>query len=131
MRLALYHPEIPQNTGTLMRLCACMGMSCADIVHPTGFVWDDRRLRRAGLDYADIAAVHHHTSWGAFYTWSKNEKRRLILLDTKAEIPYTDFSFQNNDILMVGQEKPPVFQKIFSRKFLTVYAFPWPLLAGL
>ena len=112
MRLALYHPEIPQNTGTLMRLCACMSISL-DIIHPCGFVFDDRRLRRAGLDYTDRTAVHHHTTWEAFHAWARNENHRIILLDAKAEIPYTDFSFQTGDILLMGQESSGVPEDVF------------------
>jgi tRNA (cytidine/uridine-2'-O-)-methyltransferase len=112
MRLALYQPEIPQNTGTLMRLCACMGINL-DIIHPCGFVFDDRRLRRAGMDYTDISTVQHHTSWEVFYAWSLEEKYRLILLDAKAEIPYTGFSFQERDILVMGQESCGVPKDVF------------------
>jgi tRNA (cytidine/uridine-2'-O-)-methyltransferase len=112
MRLALYHPEIPQNTGTLMRLCACLDLSL-DIIHPCGFVFDDRRLRRAGMDYADVAIVQHHTSWEAFYAWALDEKKRIILLDSKAETPYTDFAFQGTDILLMGQESSGVPEEIF------------------
>jgi tRNA (cytidine/uridine-2'-O-)-methyltransferase len=113
MRIALYQPEIPQNTGTLMRLCACMGI-CLDIIHPCGFIWNDRHLRRAGMDYTDIAVVRHHTSWEAFQAWgSTQENHRLVLLDTKGEIPYTDFAFQTNDILVAGQESAGVPDAIF------------------
>jgi len=112
MHLALYQPEIPQNTGTLMRLCACMGITLS-IVHPCGFVWDDRRLRRAGMDYMDIATVHHHTSWEIFLEDVKINGNRLILLDAKAEVPYTDFSFQKGDILMLGQESAGVPGDVF------------------
>ena len=112
MHLALYQPEIPQNTGTLMRLCACMGISL-NIIHPCGFVWDDRRLRRAGMDYRDIATVHHYTSWTDFQNEIKNKESRLILLDAKAETPYTDFSFQNGDILLLGQESAGVPEDVF------------------
>jgi tRNA (cytidine/uridine-2'-O-)-methyltransferase len=112
MRLALYHPEIPQNTGTLMRLCACMGIPL-DIIHPCGFVFDDRRLRRAGMDYMDIAAVKHHTNWETFHDWMKEKKHRIILLDAKAKTPYTDFTFQMGDILLMGQESSGVPDNIF------------------
>lgn len=95
-----------------MRLCACTGMSL-DVIHPCGFVWDDRRLRRAGMDYIDIATVHHHTSWEAFYSWTKDENHRLVLLDAKAEISYADFSFEAGDILMMGQESFGVPQDVF------------------
>ncbi len=112
IRLALYQPEIPQNTGTLMRLCACMGISL-DVIHPCGFAWNDRHLRRAGMDYADRAAVHHHTTWEEFHTWARNEKRRVILLDAKAETAYTRFSFQEGDILLMGQESSGVPEDVF------------------
>ena len=112
MRIALYQPEIPQNTGSLMRLCACMGI-CLDIIYPCGFVWNDRHLRRAGMDYADIAVVRHHTSWEVFQNWSIQENYRPVLLDTKGEIPYTDFSFQTNDILIAGQESTGVPEAVF------------------
>lgn len=114
MRLALYHPEIPQNTGTLMRLCACMGISL-DIIHPCGFVWDDRRLRRAGMDYMDIACVKHHTTWEAFDFWATEAKHRILLLDAKAQTPYTEFSFQSEDILLMGQESSGVPDEIFQQ----------------
>ena len=112
MRIALYQPEIPQNTGTLMRLCACMSINL-DIIHPCGFVWNDRHLRRAGMDYTDIAVVHHHISWEAFLTWSA-ENHRLVLLDTKGEIPYTGFTFQENDILIGGRESIGVPEAVLS-----------------
>lgn len=112
MRLALYHPEIPQNTGTLMRLCACLGLTL-DIIHPCGFVWDDRKLHRAGMDYMDIATVHHHQAWEQFYTWSNEENYRLILLDAQANLPYTQFEFAQNDILLFGQESSGVPEEIF------------------
>jgi tRNA (cytidine/uridine-2'-O-)-methyltransferase len=112
MRIALYQPEIPHNTGTLMRLCACMGI-CLDIIHPCGFAWSDRHLRRAGMDYVDIATVHHHTNWQAFQDWISQANYRPILLDTKGEIPYTDFPFQANDILIAGQESSGVPDTVF------------------
>ncbi|MGV8949110.1 MAG: tRNA (cytidine(34)-2'-O)-methyltransferase [Candidatus Paracaedibacter sp.] len=112
MHLALYQPEIPQNTGTLMRLCACMGITL-NIIHPCGFIWDDRRLKRAGMDYMDIATVHHHASWESFLKQIKLNDNRLILLDAKAELPYTDSSFQEEDILLLGQESCGVPEEIF------------------
>ena len=112
MRLALYQPEIPQNTGTLMRLCACMDISL-DIIHPCGFVFEDKHLRRAGMDYTDLATLQHHTTWDAFQSWANSEGARIILLDAKAKTPYTDFSFQLNDIIMMGQESSGVPEEIF------------------
>lgn len=112
MRLALYQPEIPQNTGTLMRLCACMGINL-DVIHPCGFIWDDRRLRRAGMDYIDIATVQHHDSWETFYEWTKKSDYRLILLDSKAKTLYTDYDYQRRDILLMGKESSGVPSEIF------------------
>lgn len=112
VNLALYQPEIPQNTGALMRLCACLGMNL-EVIHPCGFVWNDRHLRRAGMDYADKATVRHHSSWEEFYQKSQNSLQRLILLDTRAETPYTDFSFEKGDTLLMGQESSGVPDSIF------------------
>jgi tRNA (cytidine/uridine-2'-O-)-methyltransferase len=112
VRLALYQPEIPQNTGTLMRLCACLDIGL-DVIHPCGFLWEDRHLRRAGMDYQDKAVITHHESWEVFSRWSRKESRRVILLDTKARTAYTDFSFQSNDILLLGQESSGVPSEVF------------------
>lgn len=112
MRLALYQPEIPQNTGTLMRLCACLGLSL-DIIHPCGFVFDDKKLRRAGMDYSDIAVVNHHTSWNEFLSFAKTHGHRIILMDAKAVKPYTQFAFHENDIVLMGTESSGVPEDIF------------------
>ena len=100
MRLALYEPDIPQNTGALLRLGACLGVPL-DIIEPCGFLLDDRRLRRAGMDYLASAEVARHSSWRAFQ--ARNDSR-LILLTTKAEMRYTDFAFDASDTLLVGRE---------------------------
>jgi tRNA (cytidine/uridine-2'-O-)-methyltransferase len=113
VRIALYQPEIPQNTGTLMRLCACLSIHL-DVIHPCGFLWDDRRLKRAGMDYMDIACVQHHTNWEDFYNWACDKGHRIILLDTQAEIIYTDFSFQHGDILLMGRESTGVPKDVFN-----------------
>ncbi|MEW5704603.1 MAG: TrmH family RNA methyltransferase [Pseudomonadota bacterium] len=100
MRLALYEPDIPQNVGALLRLGACLGVPL-DVIEPCGFVFDDRRLKRAALDYLDKAALTRHPSWDAFL---QAREGRLVLLSTKAEILYTDFAFREDDILLVGRE---------------------------
>ncbi len=100
MRLALYEPDIPQNTGALLRLGACLGVPL-DIIEPCGFILDDRRLRRAGMDYLAFAEVVRHRAWHAYQ--AQND-RRLILLTTKAEMRYTDFAFNPSDTLLVGRE---------------------------
>lgn len=101
MRLVLYEPDIPQNTGTLLRLAACLGVA-VDLVEPCGFVLDDRRLRRAGMDYLDGVDLTRHASWDTYRTAAP--AGRLVLLTTRAEAPYTAFRFEPTDRLMVGRE---------------------------
>jgi tRNA (cytidine/uridine-2'-O-)-methyltransferase len=101
MRLALYEPDIPQNTGTMLRLAACLGVP-VDLIEPCGFVWDDRRLRRAGMDYLEGVDLARHESWAAFQ--ARPRPGRLVLLTTAGEIPYTGFTFRPSDTLMVGRE---------------------------
>lgn len=103
MRLALFQPDIPQNTGTLIRLGACLGLGI-DIIEPTGFPWGDRALKRAGLDYWELAEVKRHTSWETFSLARADTSSRLILLTTKSDLPYTDFTFEPGDTLLLGRE---------------------------
>ncbi|MBL4721413.1 MAG: tRNA (cytidine(34)-2'-O)-methyltransferase [Alphaproteobacteria bacterium] len=100
MRIALYQPDIPQNTGAILRLAACFGVA-ADIIEPCGFVWSDRRLRRAGMDYLDQAIIQRHASWDQFLAANTT---RLILLTTKGDVVHPDFQFQKNDTLLLGRE---------------------------
>lgn len=100
MRLALFEPDIPQNTGTMLRTAACLGLP-VDIIEPCGFIFSDKHFKRAGMDYLDIAAISRHLSWSAFVD---AHQTRLVLLTTGADTPYTDFSFDKNDILVVGSE---------------------------
>lgn len=105
MRLALYQPEIPQNAGTLMRLTACLGMPI-DIIEPCGFIMNDRRIKRSGMDYLDKVDLTRHDSWPAFQaTYPKN---RIILLSPTGSTSFLDFSFANDDILLVGKESTGV-----------------------
>ena len=104
MRLALFEPEIPQNTASILRLCACLGVP-VDIIEPCGFVFDDKRLKRVGMDYIDLVHYELHASWAAFRA---ARPQRLILLTTKAEQSHLDFSFEKDDILMVGRESSGV-----------------------
>ena len=115
-----------------MRFAACMGITL-EIIHPCGFIWDDARLRRAGMDYQELAAIRHHKSYQAFCEYffkdvpkdiSKDisaEKHRLILLDTRGAAPYTHFSFQSGDILMAGRESCGVPEEIFESTPHKVY----------
>ena len=101
MRIALYQPDIPQNTGTILRLAACLGVP-VDVIEPTGFPWSDARFRRAGMDYRDIAHVTRHLSWDAFL--AARAPGRLVLLTTRAESSPYDFSFAATDTLLLGRE---------------------------
>ena len=103
LALALYQPDIPQNCGTMLRLCACLGVE-ASIIEPAGFPVSDRHFRRSGMDYLDAVNVTRHVSWRAFEAWRAPTGRRLVLLSTSAALPFTDFTFAPDDILMVGRE---------------------------
>lgn len=105
--LALYQPDIANNTGTLIRLCACLGTTI-HIIHPTGFAFSAKSLARAGLDYLDHAAVREHASWTQFDQWRRVEGRRLVLLTTKTETTAYAVAYTANDILMVGRESAGV-----------------------
>lgn len=112
MRLALFEPDIPQNTGTLIRLGACLGVS-VDIIEPCGFTFSDRSLRRAGMDYVERATIDRHASWAAFL--KKEGKNRIILLSTRAAEPYTGFKFEPDDILLLGRESAGVPDEVHER----------------
>jgi tRNA (cytidine/uridine-2'-O-)-methyltransferase len=105
--LALFQPDIPQNAGTMLRLCACLGLDAA-IVEPAGFPVSDRDFRRAGMDYLDLARIARHSSWRAFEDWRATTNRRLVLLTTHAATAYADFAFRRGDIVMVGRESAGV-----------------------
>jgi tRNA (cytidine/uridine-2'-O-)-methyltransferase len=107
LRIALYQPDIAGNAGTILRLGACLGIGI-DIIEPAGFDMSDRALRRAGMDYLEIAALTRHVDFAAFEAWRREAGRRLILLTTKAEQPYTGFAFAISDILVFGRESAGV-----------------------
>ena len=107
MELALYQPDIPQNTGAMIRTCACLGVP-VHIIEPCGFPFSDKGLRRAGLDYLELAEITRHNSWDHFNEWRKGSGKRLVLLTTKAATPYTDFEFLSGDILLAGRESAGV-----------------------
>ena len=104
MRLALFEPDIPQNTGTILRLAACLDVG-VDIIEPCGFLLDDRRMRRAGMDYLELAALTRHASWNAFRPTIAG---RLVLLTTRAERAYADFNYEPTDVLLLGRESDGV-----------------------
>lgn len=112
MRLALFEPDIPQNTGTLIRLGACLGVP-VDIIEPCGFPFSSRALKRAGMDYLNAADFTQHASWDAFH--DKIGQKRVVLLTTKGATPYTEFDFSPSDVLLVGRESAGVPDEIHDR----------------
>ena len=107
MRIALYEPDIPQNTGTILRLCACLGAE-AHIVEPACFPVTDRAFRRAGMDYLDQVAITRHGSFAAFDAWRRGERLTLVLLTTTAEHSYLDHAFRDDQVLLFGRESAGV-----------------------
>jgi tRNA (cytidine/uridine-2'-O-)-methyltransferase len=107
MRIALYQPDIPQNTGTILRLCACLGIE-AHIIQPAGFPTSDRAFRRAGMDYLDAVELVRHTSWEVFEAWRRDEGHRLVLFTTGAALPYLDYRYADGDVLLFGRESAGV-----------------------
>ena len=103
LTLALYQPDIPQNAGTILRMCACLGFGAA-IIEPAGFPVSDRHFRRAGMDYLDHVAIARYASFAAFDAARRASGARLILLSTKASLAYTAFAFEPGDILLLGRE---------------------------
>ena len=107
MRIALFQADIPQNTGTILRLCACLGVE-AHIIEPAGFPVSDRHFRRAGMDYLDQVTIVRHDSWPKFQQWRIEKGLRLILFTTKGAQPYLDHRYADTDILLFGRESAGV-----------------------
>jgi tRNA (cytidine/uridine-2'-O-)-methyltransferase len=107
MRIALYEPDIPQNTGTILRLAACLGVE-AHIIEPAGFPTSDRAFRRAGMDYLDEVEIVRHASWAVFERWRMEARSRLILFTTRASLSYLDHAYRADDVLLFGRESSGV-----------------------
>lgn len=107
MRLAIYQPDIAQNTGTMLRCCACLGVA-AHIIEPAGFPASARAFRRAGMDYLESVSLSRHRSFAAFEAWRADAGARLIVLTTRAHTPFTDFAFAPTDVLLAGRESEGV-----------------------
>jgi tRNA (cytidine/uridine-2'-O-)-methyltransferase len=107
MRIALYQPDIPQNTGTILRLCACLNVE-AHIIEPAGFPVSDRHFRRSGMDYLDQVTILRHASWTDFQKWRTEAGCRVILFSTKAAKPYLTHDFTDDDLLLFGRESAGV-----------------------
>jgi tRNA (cytidine/uridine-2'-O-)-methyltransferase len=114
LRIALYQPDIAGNTGTILRLAACLGVA-VDIVEPVGFDLSDRALRRAGMDYLEMAALTRHVDFDSFEDWRRSQDRRLVLFTTGAAVAYTDFAFEDGDILLFGRESAGVPRFVHDR----------------
>jgi tRNA (cytidine/uridine-2'-O-)-methyltransferase len=107
MRITLYEPDIPQNTGTILRLAACLGVE-AHIIEPAGFPTSDRAFRRAGMDYLDEVEIVRHASWAVFERWRMEARSRLILFTTRAKLSYLDHAYRADDVLLFGRESSGV-----------------------
>ncbi len=108
MRLALYQPDIPQNTGTILRMAACLDVP-VDVIGPTGFDMTDRALRRAGLDYLDHVQITRHMSFASFEAERRLDlDSRLVLMTTRSDVPYFTFAFSPTDTLLFGRESAGV-----------------------
>ncbi|PPD45777.1 MAG: rRNA methyltransferase [Methylocystis sp.] len=124
LTLALYQPDIPQNAGTMLRACACLGVEAA-IIGPSGFPTTDSAFRRAGMDYLNQVTIARHVSFDAFQTWrsacaAAGEPRRLVLLSTRATMSYVACNYRSDDILLVGRESSGVPDDVFEAADLAV-----------
>ena len=111
MRIALYEPDIPQNTGTILRLCACLGVE-AHIIEPAGFQVTDRAFRRAGMDYLEQVSLTRHVSFAAFETWRAGKRLSLVLLTTGSDQSYLEHAYRANQVLLFGRESAGVPQTV-------------------
>jgi tRNA (cytidine/uridine-2'-O-)-methyltransferase len=107
MQIALYEPDIPQNTGTVLRLCACLGIK-AHLIEPAGFPVTDRAFRRAGMDYLDQVDVTRHGSFADFEDWRRRQRLTLVLMTTAADRSYLDHAFKDDQVILFGRESAGV-----------------------
>ena len=117
MRWALFQPDIPQNTGTLLRLGACLDVPL-DIIEPCGFIFNEKAMRRAGMDYLEMVSCRRHDSWTEFLRYREGhseEYGRIVLLTTHASRPYTEFEFRKNDIILMGRESAGVPEEVHQK----------------
>jgi tRNA (cytidine/uridine-2'-O-)-methyltransferase len=126
-RIALYQPDIAGNTGTILRLAACLGVA-VDIIEPAAFDVSDRHFRRSGMDYLERAAVTRHASFAAFDRWRRQAGHRLILAETDGRTRHLDLAFSPGDIVMVGRESAGVAPEVYAAADAVVHV---PMLAGL
>jgi tRNA (cytidine/uridine-2'-O-)-methyltransferase len=120
MRIALYQPDIAGNVGTIIRMAACFGVSI-DIIHPCGFAFSQRGLKRAGMDYLDRADIMQHADWAAFEQAAINMQRRIVLLSSKGSSPLPRAIFASGDIILMGSESAGVPQRVHDRADMRVH----------
>ncbi len=108
-KIALYEPDIPQNTAAIIRTCACLGAGL-EIIEPCGFLLSDKRFKRVVMDYMDNKEIKFYQSFDRFYMDKKNQ--RIVLMTTKASISYTKFKFEKNDTILFGRESAGVPEKV-------------------
>ena len=108
-KIALYEPDIPQNTASIIRTCSCLGANL-EIIEPCGFLFSDKRFKRVVMDYLDKDKIKFYKNYGEFFKYKKN--KRIILITTKAQKSYTNFNFQFNDTILFGRESSGVPEKI-------------------
>ena len=113
MQIALFQPDIPQNTGTILRTCACLDVA-VHIIEPAGFPMSDRLFRRAGMDYIDHVRLTRHDSWSHFEDWRRDGSYRLLLFTTRGSSSYLDFRYDPADILLFGRESKGVPDEVFA-----------------
>lgn len=113
IKLACFEPDIPQNIGSMIRLCACLNTQL-HIIEPCGFAWDMRKLRAVAMDYLTLCAPIRHANFAQFRQWQTSflPKPRLVLLSTKSATRYIDFEFQPDDVLLLGSESAGVPQAV-------------------
>ena len=108
-KIALYEPDIPQNTGAIIRICSCLGADL-EIIEPCGFLFNDKRFKRVVMDYMDEKMIKFYRDYNDFFESKKNQ--RVILMTTKASVPYATFNFKINDTILFGRESAGVPEKI-------------------
>ena len=112
LKVALYQPDIPQNTASIIRTCSCLGASL-EIIEPCGFLFSDKRFKRVVMDYLDYSEIKFYKNPKEFF--DENRKNRVVLMTTKASKVYTKFKFKRNDILLFGRESAGVPEDVHSK----------------
>ena len=110
-KIALYEPDIPQNTAAIIRTCSCLG-AMIEIIEPCGFIFNDKRFKRVAMDYLDEKMIKFYPNDKEFFKFKKKENERIILMTTKASVSYSSFNFKINDTILFGRESAGVPEKI-------------------